>query len=242
VSHPSSLILVLLIGAATGAATLFGGALAFRFRSALDLFLGFSSGAVIGVALLDLLPEALDLGGTHFKPLTLTTAVAVGFALYLVVDRAALILSHGSEGHRGHLGPASLTAHSLMDGLGIGFAFQVSSAAGAIVAFAVLAHDFLDGANTVTLSLAGGAAPPTARRWLAADALAPILGIGIARLITVPADVLAVLLAVFAGFFLYIGASELLPRSHDRRPRLSTIAATALGLGFIYVVVRLASL
>ena len=57
-----------------------------------------------------------------------------------------------------------------MDGLGIGFAFQVSSAAGMIVAFAVLAHDFVDGANTVTLSLAGGSDPAIARRWLLADA------------------------------------------------------------------------
>jgi zinc transporter ZupT len=241
VTHPSALILVLMIGAATGCATLFGGALAFRFRSALDLFLGFSSGAVIGVALLDLLPEAFELAGPRVEALTLTASVAVGFALYLAADRATLILSHGSEGHRGHLGPASLTAHSLMDGLGIGLAFQVSSAAGAIVAFAVLAHDFLDGANTVSLSFAGGAAAPTARRWLIADAAAPIVGICIARLITVPAGLLAELLAVFAGFFLYIGASELLPRSHDRRPRLSTIAATALGLGFISAVVRLAS-
>ncbi|HLI67737.1 MAG TPA: ZIP family metal transporter [Caulobacteraceae bacterium] len=242
-SHASSPIVVLLIGLATGAATLVGGAVALRFRSALDLFLGFSSGAVIGVALLDLLPEALDIGGgAHFRSLTIATAVAVGFALYLAADRAALVLSEGAEGHRGHMGPASLTAHSLMDGLGIGFAFQVSTAAGVIVAVAVLAHDFLDGANTVTLSLAGGAATPTARRWLVADALAPLVGIGAARLVAVPASVLALLLAVFAGFFLYIGASELLPRSHDRRPRLSTAAATAIGLGFIYAVVRLASL
>ena len=239
-TSPSSLLLVLSIGAATGAATLFGGALALRFRSALDLFLGFSSGAVIGVALFDLLPESLELGGLPSLPprLSITTGVAFGFALYLAADRTALILGQGSAGHRGHLGPASLTAHSLMDGLGIGFAFQVSTAAGAIVAFAVLAHDFLDGANTVTLSLAGGSTPPTARRWLSADAAAPILGICIARLIAVPAAVLALLLAVFAGFFLYIGASQLLPRSHDRRPRPSTVVATALGLGFIYLVVR----
>jgi ZIP family zinc transporter len=120
-------------------------------------------------------------------------------------------------------------------------AFQVSEAAGVIVAIAVLAHDFLDGANTVTLSLSGGASASTARRWLVADAAAPLVGVLIARLVAVPATTLALLLALFAGFFLYIGASELLPRSHERRPRLSTTAATALGLAFIYVVVRLAA-
>ena len=49
-----------MVGVFTSAATLFGGGLALRFRSALTLFLGFSSGAVIGVALFDLLPEALE--------------------------------------------------------------------------------------------------------------------------------------------------------------------------------------
>jgi ZIP family zinc transporter len=235
-------LLILFIGLLTGVATASGGALALRFRSALSLFLGFSGGAVIGVALFDLLPEAIELGGPYFSPLTITTSLAAGFALYLAADRATLILGARSAGGRRHLGPASLTAHSLMDGLGIGFAFQISSAAGAIVALAVLAHDVVDGANTVTLSLGGGSPTTTARRWLAADAIAPLIGICLARLIAIPAAMLALLLAAFAGFFLYIGASELLPRAHDRRPRLSTIAATATGLGFIYAVVRLASI
>ncbi len=193
------------------------------------------------MALLDLLPEALDLGAPGFRPLTITTLVATGFAVYLTADRAAGILGRGSRGHRRHFGPASLTAHSLMDGLGMGFAFQVSPSVGVIVAFAVLAHDLLDGANTVTLSLAGGSDSSTARAWLYADAAAPLLGVGLASLVAVPPAFLAGVLAVFAGGFLYIGASELLPLSHDRRPRFSTIAATLSGLAFIYGVVRFAS-
>ncbi len=238
---PGSDTLLLLIGVATALATLFGGAIALRFRSALGLFLGFSSGAVIGVSLFDLLPEALELGRSSHAALTLTTAVALGFGLYLTVDRTSLILTGGVGGHRSHLGPSSLTLHSLMDGLAVGLAFHVNTAVGLVVAFAVLAHDVLDGANTVTLSLTGGSSTVTARRWLAADALAPLIGIAIARLIIVPASLLSLLLAVFSGFFLYIGASELLPRSHQQRPKLSTLGATALGLGFIYAVVRLAA-
>ena len=214
--------------------------MALRFRSTLDVLLGFSSGAIIGVALFDLLPEALDISGELHSHLSITTAVGVGFALYLAVHRVFALLPESVGRHRAHLGPASLTTHSLMDGLGIGLAFQVSSATGIIVAIAVLMHDFLDGANTVTLSLAGGSGAPTARGWLLADALAPMAGILIARLIALPTFALAVLLGVFAGFFLYMGAADLLPRSHDQRPRLSTMAATAGGLGFIYLVIRLA--
>jgi ZIP family zinc transporter len=106
----------------------------------------------------------------------------------------------------------------------------------------VLAHDFIDGANTVTVSLSSGSPIPTARAWLAADAAAPLAGILVAGAITVPRFLLAVLLAVFAGFFLYIGASELLPRSHARRPRVSSVVATGAGLALIYAVISLSNI
>ncbi|MEG3126027.1 ZIP family metal transporter [Sphingomonas sp. GB1N7] len=217
-----------------------GGILAIRFRSAQGFLFRFSSGAVIGVALLDLLPEAFDLVGTGRSALTVMTATACGFAGYLLLDRSSLILFGQRAGHGRHLGPGSLSMHSLIDGLGIGLAFQVSSAAGIIVAIAVLAHDFMDGANTVTLTFAGGGGVPTARAWLVVDALAPLAGIVLARSLAVPAEILGLLLALFAGGFLYIGASELLPRSRDGDASFARVGATGLGLAFIYVVVRLA--
>jgi ZIP family zinc transporter len=67
-----------------------------------------------------------------------------------------------------------------------------------------------------------------------------LIGIGISRLVAVPGPVLSLVLALFAGFFLYIGASELLPQSHAAAPRLSSVAATLLGVGLIYAVVKLA--
>jgi len=231
---------VLAVGALTGLVTLLGGSVALRFRTALDLFLGFSSGAVIGVALFDLLPEALRLGAPNCPVADMTTAMAIGFAAYFVVDRITLLTSAQADVRRSHLGAASLTLHSFVDGLGIGLAFKVSATAGAIVALAVLAHDLLDGMNTVTVSLSGRGDASTARRWLIADAAAPIVGIGVSSLLIVTDADLALLLALFAGFFLYIGASELLPLSHQRRPHFSTVLATIGGMGLIFIVVRLA--
>jgi zinc transporter ZupT len=233
-------LLLAAIGLATGTATMAGGVLALRLKSTLGLLLAFASGAVVGVALFDLLPEALELGRGSYPPSAMTTAAALGFAVYFAVDRLVPVFTAATGRHRGHLGAASLTLHSLMDGLGIGFAFQASAAAGIVVAFAVLAHDLVDGLNTVTLSLSGGLERRTARRWLIADAVAPLVGIGASRLVALPEPLLAVLLAVFAGFFLYIGASELLPRSQDQHRRTTTVLVTVLGLAMIYAVVRLA--
>jgi zinc transporter ZupT len=232
-------VLLAAIGLAAGLATLLGGWLALRFAARIHLVLGFSAGAVIGVALFDLLPEALTLAHAGHDVSLVTSVVAFGFFGYLVIDRALLIASTRDLGHRGHLGAGSLTIHSLLDGLAIGLGFQVSTAVGAVLAIAVLAHDFSDGINTVNLSLAGSASRGAARRWLLADALAPLGGILISRFIVVPRGVLAIFIAAFAGFFLYIGASELLPDSHHRHPRAWTTIATLIGAGLIYAVVTL---
>ena len=231
---PEPLLLVL-IGLATAAATYLGGALALRARGYIRFILGFSAGAVIAVALFDLLPEAAQLA----KGLQLRDILAVagaGFCAYMLIDR---VLKGVSRHGAGHLGPASLTTHSFLDGLGIGLAFHVSSGAGLVLAFAVLAHDFSDGVNTVSLSLTTSS-PRTARGWLIADAVAPIFGILVGQLAPVPMQTLALLLAAFAGAFLYIGASELAPESYQRYPHLWTTIATALGMAVIYGAVRLA--
>ena len=116
---------------------------------------------MIGVALFDLTPEALALGGSIAAPAPVMGLIGAGFCGYMMLER-------GPAGRRRRAraaicGPASLTLHSLLDGLGIGLAFQVAPAIGVVVAVAVLAHDIADGVNTVTLSLSGGGGPRRAQ-------------------------------------------------------------------------------
>ena len=228
-------VTLVLLGVTTGLATLAGGFLALQLSSRIHLILGFSAGAVIGVALFDLLPESVELGAGATAA---TGMVGVGFLVYLVAVRTL----GGGEGRIGHLGAGGLTLHSLMDGLAIGLSFQVSAAAAAVVTLAVLAHDLCDGVNTVNISLAGGAGRAWARRWLAADAIAPLIGILLSRLISVPRSDLSLLLAAFAGAFLCLGAVNLTPASHARHPTAWTTVATVIGAAVIWGVVRLAGL
>jgi zinc transporter ZupT len=79
-----------------------------------------------------------------------------------------------------------------------------------------------------------------ALRWLLLDAAAPVLGAAISLLVRMPESDLALILAMFSGFFLYIGASDLLPESHRAHPRFLTTAATLLGAGTLLVATRLA--
>src|SRR5579871_5585479 len=126
----------------------------------------------MGVALFDLLPEALRLVGTTYSAATVTLWVAIGFFAFMFLNRVVLMHPHEAEEHEGHhhrrgiVGATSLTLHSFLDGVGIGLAFQVSAAVGLIVAAAVLAHDFSDGINTVNVVVRHGGKKANALRWL----------------------------------------------------------------------------
>jgi ZIP family zinc transporter len=237
---------VLLVSLATFASTLFGGLFALRMQDRLHLILGFSGGAVLGVVLFDLIPEAISLAGVRFGILATTALVAAGFLAYMVLDRA--IVLHGDQSHpteqsprRGVLGAGSLCVHSFLDGFSIGLAFKVSASVGAVVAVAVIVHDFSDGINTVGLILKNRGSDRSAFRWLVADAVAPIVGAASTMLFALQGPMLGLGLAAFAGFFLYIGASDLLPESYHRHPTAATTTVTILGALTMFVAIRLAN-
>ena len=233
--------MIYFIAIAAFLATLLGGLFALRLKDSLHLILGFSAGAIIGVAFFDLLPESLELGGE-----LATTFIGLGFVVYMLLDR--FIGFHCQDGHdHGHshsgtLGAGSLSIHSFFDGIAVGLAFQVSTEVGIVVTTAVLLHDFSDGINTVNMILKNGGEKIHAFKWLLVDATAPVLGIIATLFFTVPEKGLGLLLALFCGFFLYIGASDLLPESHHNHPRALTTIMTVIGMGVIYAAIQLAGI
>lgn len=235
---------VLLVGIAASAATLLGGAFALRIRDRLHLILGFSAGAIIAVAFFDLLPESIALVTGQYEASLATSVAALGFMLYMVLDRSVVLHTGGDEGmgqsrRRGFLGAGSLSIHSFLDGAAIGLAFQVSASVGAVVAIAVLVHDFSDGINTVNLVLKNGGSRPEAFRWLSLDAAAPVVGVASTLFFTLPQTTLGIMLAAFCGFFLYIGASDLLPESYHAHPTKLSTVMTLLGAAILYAAIRL---
>lgn len=242
--------MIILIAIAASVATLMGGLIALRLKDRLHIILGFSAGAVIAVAFFDLMPEAIELGGRYLDSATMFSVVAIGFLGYLLLDRIISLHAH-SDGHedgedprirRSALGAGSLSIHSFLDGVAIGLAFQVSEFIGLVVAIAVLVHDFSDGVNTVNLVLKDKGVGIKAFRWLVVDALAPVAGAASTLLFSLPEQALAIILALFSGFFLYIGASDLIPESHHGHPKFLTTAMTLLGAGILYLAIHAANI
>jgi ZIP family zinc transporter len=238
-------LLVMGIACSASIATMIGGLFAMSLRDRLHLVLGFSAGAVIGVAFFDLIPEALETGAV-WGSRTICLLCAAGFFLYTLIDRVMVLHAHADGEHchnhqRGWLGAGSFSAHSILDGFAIGIAFQASRAVGTVVAIAVLVHDFSDGLNTVNVVVRNGGDRNLALRWLIMDAIAPVIGAGASLFISLPSQAIALILAMFAGFFLYIGASDLLPESHHAHPKLFTTIATICGAATLLFATQVAS-
>ena len=237
--------MALLIGLATICSTFLGGLFAIRFRDKLHLILGFSAGAVIGVALFDLIPESIELATKSYDIRVATLFMAIGFTLFMILDRFFSLHLHDKDecdnpDHSPQVSATALALHSFLDGVGIGLAFKVSPAIGWTVAAAVLAHDFSDGINTVNIILKNKGNRAQAIKWLTADALAPALGVVSTLFFSVSEPILGLILAIFTGFFLYIGASDLIPESHHNHPSLWTTFTTVLGIAVLYIAIRFA--
>jgi len=238
--------MALIVSLATIVSTFLGGLFAIRFKDRLHLILGFSAGAVIGVAFFDLLPESIDLATQTYDIKLVTVFITIGFVIFMFLDRFFSIHIHEKEegcenkSHRGRLGAAALSIHSFLDGFGIGLAFKVSSAIGWIVAAAVLAHDFSDGINTVNMILKNKGGRSQAFRWLIIDALAPALGVISTLFFTIPEATLGLILAIFTGLFFYIGASDLIPESYHHHPTIWTTLMTIFGIGLLFIIIHFA--
>ena len=219
-----------------------GGTAAIRLRDRLHLLLGFSSGAVLAVALFDILPEVFAFDhGASYMPIT-----ALGFLAFFALERYTAMHRarehpHLAEAHEAELGAmsaAGLAFHSFLDGVAIGVGFQTSVQMGLLIAFGIIAHDFSDGLNTVTVVLAHGNSSRRAVFWLIIDMLTPVLGAASTLMFNLGPALLPPLLAFFAGSFLYIGASDLLPEAQEHDSPMVGIA-TFMGMLTIFLITRL---
>ncbi len=229
-----------------------GGIAALRFRHRLHPFMALASGVLVATAVVDLLPEAHELAGRG-AVLEVGIAALAGYLAFTFVEaflhQTSFEHAQGSGGQAGPatglprpmlavLPPASLIAHSTLDGLAIGFGFQAGADVGLMVLLAVLAHDFADGLNVVTLALDAARGVRLAVLLLVLDALAPLVGAGLSLIIRIDAIALGLLLAWFAGVFIAIGAGHLLPEAqhHNARTAPFLVAMSAVGAVVVLAV------
>lgn len=238
--------MVIIFSFLTFVSTFLGGLVGLRYKDKLHLILGFTAGVLLGVVAFDIFPELIELlGKTGVEPIFAMGALVIGFLVFHILEKM-LLIHHSQEEEYGHhkhptvgvLSALALSAHSFLDGVGIGLGFQISSVVGILVGIAVISHDFSDGLNTVSLMLAHKNTTGKAKMMLMVDAIAPVLGALSTLLFTIPDKFLILYLGFFAGFLLYIGASDILPEAHAHHSSKWTILMTVIGVSFIFLITR----
>jgi ZIP family zinc transporter len=165
--------------------------------------------------------------------------------LFHILEKTILIHHAHEEDYASHKHPQvgvlsalALAGHSFMDGVGIGLGFQVSPAVGLLVAIAVISHDFTDGMNTITLMINHKNTTAKAKLFLLLDSLTPMLGAVSTLFFKVSPHFLVLYLGFFAGFLLYIGASDILPEAHSQSSSYKLIGLTILGTLLTFLITR----
>ena len=235
----------ILLAIVTCFSTLIGGALAARRRKNIGVLGAFAAGVLITTSLLDLLPQTFRLATSINVLLEDVMALTVvGFLFLYIISKliSAHVFSKAGEYTEikhplgGLFATSELSVHSFIDGLAIGFGFQADIHVGIIIAVAVVCHDFTDGLSTVSVMLNSGNSLKNSLRMLLLDAIAPVLGAIVALFIEVQQYYIVLLLPFFAGGFLYLGASDLLPSAHEKNPAVLTVTFCTGGFLVIFLL------
>lgn len=201
----------------------------------------FAAGALLSAAFLDVLPEALEAGEVR----SVLIAALGGFLFFFVLERSLSWFHHHHEASetRDHtqrnvwLIVIGDTLHNFLDGLAIGAAFLISPATGVVTTIAIAAHEIPQELGDFGLMSSKGMRNSHVLLVNILSALATVLGaslvFGLGGTLPVPEWAL---LAVTAGFFLYIAASDIIPTIHaEPRKRVANIQTVVLIGGVIFV-------
>ncbi|MEI7810616.1 MAG: ZIP family metal transporter [bacterium] len=227
--------------------TFLGGLFGLKYKDKMHLILGLTAGVILGVLAFDIFPEIIRLiEKLNVSSTVPMIALVFGFMIFHTAEKFFLIHHSHEDQYGPHTHPTigkfqalALAGHSLMDGMAIGLGFQISGVTGILVAIAVISHDFSDGLNTVSMMIMHKNSNKQAMKFLFIDALAPVVG-GISTLFfTLSEKSLLIYLGFFAGFLLYIGVSDILPEAHSKNSSIKTVAMTAIGVLFIFLITRI---
>ncbi len=196
-----------------------------------------AAGIILGTAVLELLPEAIELSPTW------SYWLLGGFLLFFILEK--FVVAHACTAHKKqkHEHTSAKTAvlgiglHSLVDGLLIGLGFEVSATVGIIATLAVVIHEFPEGIFSYTLLAHSGVGEKRALYYSWLIALATPIG-AIVTLLLVnhwSGSTIGSLLALTAGNFFYIATVDLIPET-NKASALSSILLVIVGIMSVYIL------
>jgi zinc and cadmium transporter len=231
-----------------GALSLCGGLFLLKSKKSAkvaNLAAAFAAGALLAAAFFDLLPEALE--DAPSSELILGLALCGILAFFLLEQSIHWFHHHKhSESHAPANSTVPLlvigdTIHNFVDGVAIAAAFLVSPAAGIVAALAVAAHEVPQEIGDFGVMLKSGVKKSKILLINLLSSLATVASAVVFFLFGEAVDMsVGAVLAVAAGFFIYIAVSDLIPEIHNSKE--SKVAKTLFLFAGVAIVAALGSL
>lgn len=201
----------------------------------------FAAGSLLAASFLDLMPEAYE----HGEAATVAMVMLAGFLLFFILERFLgwFHHHHTHEGEEKGVHPTvglliiGDTLHNFIDGLVIGAAFLIDVPTGIVVTLAVAAHEIPQEVGDFGLMLSYGL---SRKRVVLVNVISAIATVVAAMAVVAIGGNMATLepylLALAAGFFVYIAASDIIPTIHaETKLRIANIQ-TLIMIGGIVIV------
>lgn len=240
------LVQIILATAIVGIIGVFGAFFSLRFLikspEKLVLSVAFAAGAMICASFLELLPEALELSKNGlWSSAAILIFAAFGFLLFYLLERTWLVY-HCHEEHCVEHSSAYLiilgdTVHNFLDGLAIAASFLSAPTVGIMTTLAIIAHEIPQEVGDFGVLLHSGFSKAKALSFNLFSAFIGVLGaVGGFYFLQNFQNAVPALLAATAGGFIYIGATDLLPQTHQHAPRVLMVKRT---LAFLFGMILL---
>lgn len=214
-------------------------------RKTSHLMASFAAGTLLATAFWDLIPEAIEIAANDGESKTIFLWVLVGMLAFFLLERFIKWFHHHHEHEMpGNRQTVALimtgdTVHNFIDGVAVAATFMTSIPLGIVTALAVSAHEIPQEIGDFGLMLHRGLTRKKVVLFNIFSALAAMIGAVLTYFLgDLIKGVLPYVLALTAGFFIYIAASDLIPEIHEEsKSRLALLESLLLILGIVTVVV-----
>lgn len=220
-----------------------------KMKELLIYFVAFAAGALLGDALLHLLPEAVEkLGFGPEVSIAALAGVVVMFVIEKIIHWRHVHTIDHSENSRNH-SPFAITNlvgdffHNFIDGIIIAASFVVSIPVGIATTLAVVFHEIPQEIGDFGVLVHGGFSKWDALKVNFLTAIAAVAGVLLVFLFGADvADASVWLLPFAAGNFIYIAGSDLIPELHKEvkwKNSFAQLACFVLGIATMVALLGL---
>ena len=210
-----------------------------KLKGEILTLVGVATGALLGDAFLHLIPQSTLIISAEKSGLMIILGILIFFFLEKILKwRHCHDVDCDQKKELVWISILADSIHNLIDGLIIGSSFMISIPIGISTSLAVLMHEIPQEIGDFAILIHGGFSVKKASLFNLASAILSVVGVLIIWIVKDISNIRGELMAITAGGFIYLAASDLIPELHRHESKikesLRQMLSVLIGLGIMY--------